>query len=75
MKYRMLYTAIPIGTHLQRAGNFADFATSPVLTWNSLEEAIQAANWNQESVVTGYYSIIDESGKEVYRSQEQDSIV
>lgn len=71
--YRMCYTAVPIGSYLQRAGSFGDYADSPVLTWDSLDEAIQAADWNQESVVTGYYSVIDETGREVYRSKgEQD---
>jgi hypothetical protein len=75
--YRMLYTAIPVGTHLQRSGSFGNFATSPVLTWSSLEEAIQAADWNQDSVVTGHYSVIDEQGKEVYRSkgESKDEII
>lgn len=70
--YRMLYTAIPVGTYLQRSGNFGNYATSPVLTWNSLEEAKQAADWNQETVVTGYFSIIDKDGNEIYRAQERE---
>lgn len=67
--YRMLYTAIPVGTYLQRAGNFGNYATSPVLTWNSLEEAKKDADWQQTTVVTGYFSVIDTTGKEVYRAQ------
>lgn len=68
--YRMVYVAIPIGAYLQRSGNFGDYASSPVLTWDDLEIAKRDADWNQTTVVTGYYKIIDANGQEVYRSKE-----
>lgn len=71
MKYRMLYTAPCVGTYLQHTGNFADFATSPVLTWDNIDDAKQEANWNHASVVTGHYMVIDENNKVVYSTEGQ----
>lgn len=66
--YRMLYTAIPVGSYLQRLGSFAE---SPVLTWDSLDEAKQYADWQHSTVVTGWYTVINEAGKPVYTTKNQ----
>lgn len=71
MTYRMRYSAPCLGSYIQRAGNFGNYATSPVLTWDNLDTAKQEANWNHASVVTGHYEIIDEVGEVVYSTEGQ----
>jgi hypothetical protein len=63
--YRMAYSGCE-GFHVLTHGAIGH---SPPLTWETLEEAQQAANWDHATVYSGYYVILDENDKRVYSTQ------